>query len=77
MSAIHDRLETIFQQVFNDDDLTLTDAMTSEDVEGWESVTHINLMFAIESEFGIQFPGNELAEFENIGALKRYLVERC
>jgi acyl carrier protein len=30
-------------------------------------------MFAIESSFGIQFAGNELAEFENVGELKRYL----
>ena len=73
--TVHKRLETIFQTVI-DDELTLTDEMTPRDVKGWDSVAHINLMFSIESEFGIQFPGNELAEFRNIGELKQYLQTR-
>ena len=73
--TLHDRLEDVFQTTFNDDELSLRDEMTAADISGWDSVAHINLMFAIESEFGIQFAGNELAEFQNIGDLKRYLEE--
>ena len=60
----------MFQDVFVDDALELSDSMTAEDVDGWDSLAHINLMFAIETEFGFQFSGNELAEMENIGAIK-------
>ena len=75
--SVHERLEELFRTVFNNDELSLTDETTAADVEGWDSVAHINLMFSFESEFGIQFAGNELAEFANIGALKHYLEERA
>ena len=71
-----DKLQDIFQTVFNDDELVLHDHMTSSDVQGWDSVAHINLMFSIEEAFNIKFQGNELAEFKNIGELKQYLHAR-
>jgi acyl carrier protein len=74
--TLHERLEAVFQTVFNDDELTLTDETTAQDIEGWDSVTNINLMFSIEGEFGLQFEGAALAEFKNIGEMKRYLEER-
>ncbi|UCD76617.1 MAG: acyl carrier protein [Phycisphaerales bacterium] len=74
--TLHERLEEIFRTVLNDDQLSLSDDTSASDVEGWDSVAHINLMFSIESEFGIQFAGNELAEFKNVGELKRYLESR-
>ena len=76
MDDVHERLEQVFRDVFNDDSLILRDEMTSHDVDGWDSVAHMNLMFTIESAFGIQFIGNELAEFKDIGELKRYLAAK-
>jgi len=75
--TLHDRLEELFQNVFNDDGLSLRDEMTSGDIAGWDSVAHINLMFSIEQAFNVQFQGNELAEFKNIGELKAYLAARA
>lgn len=72
----HERLEELFQNIFNDDALTLRDDMTSADVSGWDSVGHINLMFGIEQAFGVQFQGNELASFKNIGELKAFLARK-
>ena len=74
--TLHQRLEELFRTVFNDDALVLRDEMTAADVPGWDSVEHINLMFSLEDEFGVQFRGNELAELPDIGALKRFLAER-
>jgi acyl carrier protein len=74
--TLHDRLQSVFQAVLGNDELVLSDEMTPSDIEGWDSVAHINLMFSIESEFGIQFEGNELAELADIGALKDYLRQR-
>ena len=72
----HQRLEQIFKDTFNDESLVLRDDMTSRDIPGWDSLAHINLMFSIESAFGMQFIGNELAEFKDIGELKRYLAAK-
>ena len=70
---LHDRLEEVFRQVFDDEDLLLADEMKATDIEGWDSVTHINLMFGIEQAFGVRFKGNELADMKNIGELKQFL----
>lgn len=74
--TVHERLEEVFRMVFNDDDLVLTDGTTAADVPGWDSLAHVNLMFAIEQEFGLQFPGNRFGEFENVGEMERYLESR-
>lgn len=69
----HEQLEELFRTVFGDDDLTLTDETTAQDIDAWDSVASINLMFAIESEFNMQFDSHGLNGFRNIGELKRYI----
>ena len=73
---LDDQLLEVFRQVFDNDDLTLTDEMTAHDIQGWDSLAHINLMFSIEQTFGVRFSGNELAEFKNIGELKSFIIEK-
>jgi acyl carrier protein len=73
---LHERLEGLFCEVFDDQHLTLTDETTAHDIPKWDSLTHINLMFSIEQEFGVRFNGNELAELKNIGELKAYLLSK-
>ena len=73
---LHDRLEEVFRQVFDNDALELRDQMKAADIEGWDSVAHINLMFGIEQAFGIRFKGNELADMNNIGELKDFLARK-
>ncbi len=70
------RLEEVFRQVFDNERLILTNDMMAPDIEGWDSVTHINLMFGIEQAFGVRFKGNELADMKNIGELKHFLVSK-
>lgn len=66
-------LEQVFRDVLDDDDLTLTDDMTAADVEAWDSLAHINLMFAVESEFGLQFSDQQFNSFQSVGELRRFL----
>jgi acyl carrier protein len=73
---LHDRLLNVFRTVFNDDDLVIDDRTSVTSLPGWDSVAHINLMFSIEETFGIQFAGNELAEFKDVGQLKSFLVSK-
>lgn len=72
--SVPDRLIEIFRDVLEDEDLVLSDETTAADIEEWDSLAHVTLMFHIEQEFGIQFAGSEFARLEDIGELRR-LVE--
>lgn len=44
MESIHADLQDVFRQVFGDDDISIADITTAEDIDGWDSMMHINLM---------------------------------
>lgn len=73
---IDERLAEIFRTVFENDDLQMTASTSAADVEGWDSVAHITLIFAIEEEFGFQFSSSELEKARNVGDLQRVIDQR-
>jgi acyl carrier protein len=73
---IDDRLIEIFRTVFENDDLEVTASTSAADVEGWDSVAHITLIFAIEEEFGFQFSSSELEKARDVGDLQRVVRQR-
>lgn len=64
-----DKLNEIFCEVFDDDDIKITPEMTANDVDGWDSLSHVNLIVTIETKFNIRFNQKELLTFKNIGDL--------
>lgn len=75
MRAISPRIQAVFQDVFDDDDLMLTEATTAADVENWDSLTHIDLIYGIEKKFGITFSTREVQSLKNVGELQM-LIEK-
>ena len=71
----NERLTAVFRRVFSNDTLILEPDMTADDIEEWDSFSHVNLILAIEIEFGIEFEQNEAMNFENLEALER-AIER-
>jgi len=69
MENVLPRLQEIFQEVFDQPQLSVTAATTARDVQGWDSLTNINLIFAIEREFGIKFALGEIQELNNVGEM--------
>jgi acyl carrier protein len=67
MQDIWPRLETIFQDVFDDSKLKISPQTTAENVPGWDSLSNINLVMAVESEFKIKFALGEIQELKNVG----------
>jgi acyl carrier protein len=61
------RLNTIFQDLFDDPSLQVRDDMTAADVEGWDSLSHINLIVAVEKEFKIKLTTAEVRGLNNAG----------
>lgn len=73
--TLDDRLNEIFRDVFADDSITVDDATTAEDIEGWDSLAHINLMFSLEDEFSVKIPDEDFANAKNVGEIRRLLEE--
>ncbi len=74
-AEIRARLTEVFRQVFDDDSITLHDAMTAKDVDGWDSLNHVNLVVATEKQFGVRFKTKEVNGLKNVGELMA-LIER-
>ena len=73
---ITERMSRIFRDVFDDDSIAVRDDMTSADIEGWDSLSHINLIYALEKEFRIVFTiGEAGSALRNVGEL-RALIEK-
>lgn len=64
---IYAALTEVFRDVFDDDDITLSAATTAEDIPGWDSQAHVNLVVAAETRFGIRFRTAELESLHNVG----------
>ena len=67
MSDILDELQPIFQDVFDDESLEIFHESSGETIDGWDSLAHINLVVAIEQEFGIRFALGELETLKDVG----------
>ncbi len=65
--AVYDKLTAVFRDVFDEDDLVLTPETTADDVEGWDSLTHIRLVLAVSKAFGLKFSASEVGGFKNVG----------
>jgi len=51
--------------------------MTANDVDGWDSLSHVNLILAVEKGFGIRFTRKEIMSFKNVGELLRCIDSKC
>jgi acyl carrier protein len=65
----------VFHEVFDDDALVIAPATSAKDVEGWDSLSHIRLMVAMESVFDVRIKASEAAKLNNVGELAD-LIER-
>lgn len=62
-------LTDVFRQVFDDSGIVLRDDMIAADVEGWDSLNHIDLIVAIERKFKIRFTTREVTGLKTVGDL--------
>jgi acyl carrier protein len=68
-TEIMGKLTGVFVDVFDDDDISLSDETTADDIDGWDSLTHIRLMLSVERAFGMKFSATEIGRLKNVGGL--------
>lgn len=68
-------LNGIFRDVFDDDEIEVTDATTSADIEDWDSLEHINLVNAIEQQFSMKFTMGQVVSMKNVGEMVDIILE--
>ena len=75
-----EQMQIVFRDVFNDDDIVLRDSMTADDIDGWDSLAHINLIIALEKYFKIKFATAEIsglkADGQNIGTFAAIVTKK-
>lgn len=63
------QLQDLFRETFDDDALTVTETTSSDDIEGWDSLSNVRLMIAVEQAFGIRMRAAEVSSLKNTGEL--------
>ena len=75
-TKVLDQLTTIFRTVFNNQSLVLTSALTANDVDNWDSLSHMLLVTAIEERFSIKFKLRELNKMRDVGNMLEIIMSK-
>lgn len=70
-------LNEVFQEVFDDEEITVGEETTANDIEDWDSLEHINLVVAIEKKFHMKFTMGEVTTMKNVGEMVDIILERA
>ncbi len=72
---VYERLNNVFREVFDDDSIVVENETTSADIEDWDSFEHINLIVAVEKEFGMKIPMGKVLTMKNVGEMVDIIME--
>lgn len=73
---IKEVLQGVFREVFDDDKIVIFDKMTADDIEEWDSLSHIQLIVAVEKKFNVKFQTAEIIKLQNVGEFIELLEKR-
>ena len=72
---VFERLNMVFREVFDDETICVNDDTTSDDIDDWDSFEHINLIVAVEDEFGMKIPMGKVVTMKNVGEMVDIILE--
>ena len=73
---IQDKLQAIFRIVFNEPALIISPEMNANDVDSWDSLSHMEMINQVEEEFGVKFKLKDLVKLKNVGDLEQLIEEK-
>jgi len=62
-------INAILCDIFNDPELVVTEATSAQDIERWDSITHVNILMTVERTFKIRFSLGEIKQLRNVGEM--------
>lgn len=68
MQPLENEMQDVFREVFGDDQLQIHRSTTASDIGGWDSLTHLNLIIALEKRFGVRFATAEISRLKKDGS---------
>lgn len=68
-TEILNKVQDVFRDILDNEEIELTDTTTADDIEEWDSLTHIQLIVAIEKHFKIKFTSKEILSWNNVGEM--------
>ena len=72
-AEVYQQLNEIFKENLDLDEVNLTASTTADDIEGWDSLQHINILAMLEKEFGIEFDIDQIVFLENVGDMVKII----
>jgi acyl carrier protein len=66
---VRDRMNKVFRDIFDDPTISLKDETTAQDIEGWDSLRHIDLIMQLEEEFQLRFTVDDIIGLKNVGEM--------
>ena len=73
---LFEQLNEVFQDVFDDDSITVNETTTANDIDDWDSLEHINLINAVEQKFGIKFDMGQIVTMKNVGEMANIIANQ-
>jgi acyl carrier protein len=70
------KVNDIFVDVLDNEDIILTEESVADDIEEWDSLTHIQLVVAVEKAFKIKFSSAEILQWKNVGQMLSSIEEK-
>lgn len=72
---VFERLNHVFRDVFDDESILVVDSTTANDIDAWDSLTHITLISEVEDEFDIRFLMKDVTKMQNVGEMADKILE--
>jgi len=73
---LFEKIQEIFRDIFDNENLKIEESTNSSDIDDWDSLNHINLVVAIESEIKIKFNFDELSTLKDVGAMMDLILKK-
>jgi acyl carrier protein len=75
-AEIYSELTDLFQELFGDDDIVVGPETTAQDIDGWDSFNHLNVIAGVEQRFGIKMQTKEIEGLTNVGDIAKLVIAK-